>query len=152
MTTIRNEIEINAPLEIVYEYYTNPDNIQDTWPRDIVKSSENVSGQKSEEGSQIKVEGEYMNKIDEMLLEVTEKTQNKRLVTQQTEGPFQTWISTQEFQSHGNNHTKVIHTVNYELPATEKITNVLTGNRAEDKLRQGIHQAAQTVKQRLESI
>jgi hypothetical protein len=43
----------------VYEY-TNPDNIQETWPQDIVKESENVSGSKSEEGSEMRVKGEYM--------------------------------------------------------------------------------------------
>jgi ligand-binding SRPBCC domain-containing protein len=39
----------NAPIEKVYEYYTNPDNIQEVWPQNIVKESENVSGSKSEE-------------------------------------------------------------------------------------------------------
>jgi len=28
MTTIQNQIEINAPVERVFEYYTNPDNIK----------------------------------------------------------------------------------------------------------------------------
>ena len=46
MTSIQNQIEINAPIERVFEYYTNPDNIKESWPRDIVKESENVSGQK----------------------------------------------------------------------------------------------------------
>ena len=94
MTTIQTQIEINASLNTVFEYYTNPDNIKESWPRDIVKESENVSGQKSEEGSEMKVKGEYMGKQDEMLLEVVEKEQNKRLVTKQTEGPFQQWEST----------------------------------------------------------
>jgi uncharacterized protein YndB with AHSA1/START domain len=48
MTSIRNEVEINAPVDSVFEYYTNPDNIKESWPRDIVKESENLSGQKSE--------------------------------------------------------------------------------------------------------
>ena len=151
MTTIQNQIEINAPIEQVFEYYTNPDNIKESWPRDIVKESENVSGQKSEEGSEMKVTGEYMGKKDEMILEVVQKEQNKRLVTKQTEGPFQRWESTQEYQSGGNNSTKVNHTINYELPTTGKIANVLTGSQAENKIRQGVQQAAQTVKQRLES-
>jgi ligand-binding SRPBCC domain-containing protein len=153
MTTINTQIEINAPIERVFEYYTNPDNIKESWPRDIVKESENVSGQKSEEGSEMKVTGEYMGKRDEMLLEVVQKEQNKRLVTKQTEGPFQKWESTQEFQSseNGNTTTLVNHTINYELPTTGKIANVLTGSQAENKIRQGIEQAAQTVKQRLES-
>ena len=151
MTTIQTQIEINAPLNTVFEYYTNPDNIKESWPRDIVKESENVSGQKSEEGSEMKVKGEYMGKQDEMLLEVVQKEQDKRLVTKQTEGPFQSWESTQEFQSNGNNSTRVNHTINYELPTTGKVANFLTGSQAENKIRQGIEQAAQTVKQKLES-
>ena len=151
MTTINTQIEINAPVERVFEFYTNPDNIKESWPSDIVKESENVSGQKSEEGSEMKVTGQYMGKKDEMTLQVVEKEQNKRLVTKQTEGPFQRWDSIQEFQSSGNNSTKVNHTINYELPTTGKIANALTGSQAENKIRQGIEQAAQTVKQRLES-
>ena len=46
MTTISANIEIQAPVEKVFEFYTNPDNIKESWPRDIVKESENVSGQK----------------------------------------------------------------------------------------------------------
>jgi ribosome-associated toxin RatA of RatAB toxin-antitoxin module len=99
----------------------------------------------------MKVTGEYMGKKDEMLLEVVEKEQNRRLVTRQTDGPFQRWESTQEFQSAGNNSTRVTHTINYELPTTGKIANFLSGSQAEDKIRQGIQQAAQTVKQKLES-
>ena len=151
MTTIQANIQIQAPVEQVFEYYTNPDNIKESWPRDIVKESENVSGQKSEEGSEMKVEGEYMGKRDEMLLEVTQKEQNKRLVTRQTEGPFKSWESVQEFQNNGNNSTRVTHTINYELPTSGKIANFMSGSQAEDKIRQGIQQAAQTVKQKLES-
>ncbi|MGN6351115.1 MAG: SRPBCC family protein [Candidatus Nitrosocosmicus sp.] len=150
MTSIQNQIEINAPVERVFEYYTNPDNIKESWPRDIVKDSENLSGQKSEEGSEMKVTGEYMGKKDEMTLEVVEKEQNKRLVTKQTQGPFQKWESIQEFQSSGNNYTKVNHTINYELPTTGKIANILTGSQAENKIKHGIEQAAQSVKERLE--
>jgi ligand-binding SRPBCC domain-containing protein len=55
MTKVQYQTEINAPIEKVYEYYTNPDNIQEAWPQDIVKESENVSGSKSEEGSKMRV-------------------------------------------------------------------------------------------------
>jgi ligand-binding SRPBCC domain-containing protein len=151
MTSIRTEVEINAPVNRVYDYYTNPDNIKESWPRDIVKESENISGQKSEEGSEMKVEGQYMGKREEMILEVAQKEQNKRLVTRQTEGPFKSWESTQEFQSNGNTSTRVTHTINYELPTSGKIANFMSGSQAEDKIRQGIQQAAQTVKQKLES-
>jgi uncharacterized protein YndB with AHSA1/START domain len=37
MTTIEYEADINAPVERVYEYYTNPDNIKEAWPQDVVR-------------------------------------------------------------------------------------------------------------------
>ena len=55
MTTTTTNIEIQAPVEQVFEFYTNPDNIKEAWPRDIVKESENLSGQKTDEGSEMKV-------------------------------------------------------------------------------------------------
>ncbi len=152
MTTIQYEIDINAPVDKVFEYYTNPDNIKQAWPHDIVKESENISGQKSEEGSEMKVKGEYMGKEDEMILEVIEKEQNKRLVTQQKEGPFKSWTSKQEFnQSNGGQGTHIRHAIDFELPTTGKIANFLTGDQAKNKIQQGLQQAAQTVKQKLES-
>jgi ligand-binding SRPBCC domain-containing protein len=150
MTKINYETEINAPVGKVFEFYTNPDNIKESWPQEIVKESENVSGQKSEEGSELKVKGEYMGKEEEMILEVVKKEQNSRLVTQQTQGPFKKWESIQEFQG-SNGKTHIRHTVDYELPTTGKIANVLSGSQADNKIKQGLQQAAQTVKQRLES-
>jgi ligand-binding SRPBCC domain-containing protein len=44
MTKVQYQTKINAPIEKVYESYTNADNIQEAWPRDIVKESEYVSG------------------------------------------------------------------------------------------------------------
>ncbi|HJU59937.1 MAG TPA: SRPBCC family protein [Nitrososphaeraceae archaeon] len=151
MTSIQYEIDINAPVDRVYEYYTNPDNIKQAWPQDIVKESESLSGQKSEEGSEMKVKGEYMGREDEMILEVTEKEQNKRLVTQQKEGPFKQWKSIQIFNKGNDNNTHVRHEIEYELPTTGKIANFLSGDQAKKKIEQGLQQAAQTVKQKLES-
>jgi ligand-binding SRPBCC domain-containing protein len=150
MPTFKTEIMIDAPIEKVFEFYTNPDNIKESWPHDLVKESENVSGQKSEVGSEMKVEGQYMGKSEEMILEVTQKEQNKRLVTRQIDGPFESWESIQEFQNNGNTSTMVSHTINYKLPTASKVGNFLTGNQAEDKIRQGLEQAAQNVKSKLE--
>ena len=151
MGTIQYETDINAPVEKVYEYYTNPDNIKEAWPRDIVKESESVSGSKGEEGSEMKVKGQYMGKEEEMRLEVAEKEQNRRLVTRQTEGPFKKWNSTQEFEGRGGNSTHIRHSIDYELPTTGKIANMLSGSQADNKIKKGLEQAAQTVKQKLES-
>jgi ligand-binding SRPBCC domain-containing protein len=150
MSKIEYETDINAQVEKVYEYYTNPDNIKEAWPRDVVKESESVSGSKSEEGSEMRVKGEYMGKEDEMKLQVVDKKPNRRLVTRQTEGPFKKWESVQEFQGNGN-RTHIKHTIEFELPTTGKIANTLSGSQADNKIRQGLEQAAQTVKRKLES-
>lgn len=150
MSKLEYETDVNAPVERVFEYYTNPDNIKESWPRDVVKESESISGSKSEEGSEMRVKGQYMGKEEEMKLQVVDKEPNRRLVTRQTEGPFKKWESIQEFQGNGN-RTHIRHTIEYELPTTGKIANTLTGSQADNKIRQGLEQAAQTVKQKLES-
>src|SRR5688500_1661388 len=148
---LQYEIDINAPVEKVFEYYTNPDNIKQAWPQDVLKESESLSGSKNEEGSEMKVTGEYMGKRDEMILEVTEKEQNKRRVTQQKEGPSKSWTSRQE-SNQGNGqqgNTHIRHVIDFELPTTGNIANFLSGDQAKNKIQQGLQQSAQTVKQNL---
>jgi ligand-binding SRPBCC domain-containing protein len=153
MSEIKYDVEINAPVERVYEYYTNPDNIKEALPQDIVKESETLSSSSTnnEEGSEIKVKGQYMGKEEEMRLQVIDKEQNRRLVTQQIQGPFKKWESIQEFQGSDGRRTHVRHVIDYELPTTGKIANMLSGSQADNKIREGLQQAAQTVKQKLES-
>ncbi|MFN2434876.1 MAG: SRPBCC family protein [Nitrososphaeraceae archaeon] len=148
--TINYEIDITAPVGRVYEYYTNPDNIKKAWPQDIVKESESLSSAKREEGSEIKVKGEYMGREEEMIIQVTDKEESIRLVTEQKEGPFKFWKSTQEFNGDQSN-THVRHSIEYELPTTGKIASFLSGEQANSKLEEGLQQAAQTVKKKLES-
>jgi len=91
-----------------------------------------------------------MGRNEEMKLQVVDKEPNRKLVTRQTEGPFRKLESVQEFQGNGN-RTHIRHAVEFELPATGKIANTISGNQADNKMRQGLEQAAQTVKQKLES-
>ena len=151
MTKVEYQTQINASVQRVYEYYTNPNNIQEAWPQDIVKESEDVSGSKNEEGSEIRVKGQYMGKEEEMRLQVVDKEDNRKLVTKQTQGPFKRWDSIQEFQPSGTNATRVKHSIDFELPTTGKIANTLSGSQADNKIREALEQATQTVKQKLES-
>ena len=151
MTKVEYQTQINAPVQKVYEYYTNPNYIQEAWPRDIVKESEDVSGSKNEEGSEMRVKGQYMGKEEEMKLQVADKEENRKLIARQIQGPFQRWESIQEFHGNGTNTTKVKHTIDFELPTTGKIANVLSGSQADNKVREALEQVAQTVKQKLES-
>jgi ligand-binding SRPBCC domain-containing protein len=113
MTKVQYQTEINAPVERVYEYYTNPNNIQEAWPQDIVKESEDISGSRNEEGSEMRVKGQYMGKEEEMRLQVVDKEQNRRLATRQIQGPFKKWDSIQEFQGNGTNTTQVRHSIDF---------------------------------------
>ncbi len=100
----------------LYEYYTNLDNIKKAWPSDIVKESEDMSGTKNEEGTEMRVKGEYMGKEEEMKLEVTQKEENKKFVTKQTEGPFRSWESVQEFQGNGNStYINMLFAMSFQL-------------------------------------
>jgi ligand-binding SRPBCC domain-containing protein len=150
MTKVEYQTQINAPVQKVYEYYTDPNNIQEAWPRDIVKESKDVSGTKNE-GSEMRVKGQFMGKEEEMRLQVVDKEENRRLVTEQIQGPFKRWDSIQEFQGNGTNTTQIKHTIDFELPTTGKIANMLSGSQADNKIREALEQAAQTVKQKLES-
>jgi ligand-binding SRPBCC domain-containing protein len=98
----------------------------------------------------MEAKGEFMGQEEQMKLEVIQKEENMKLVTKQTEGPFKRWESVQEFQGNGNS-THVRHAVNYELPTTGKIANLLSGSQADHKLREDLEQAANAVKQKLES-
>jgi ligand-binding SRPBCC domain-containing protein len=91
-----------------------------------------------------------MSREEEMKLEVADKEPNRKLVTRQTEGPFKKWESVREFQGNGN-RIHIRHTIEYELPTAGKIANTVSGNKLDNKMKQGLEQAAQTVKQKLES-
>ena len=151
MAKVEYETQINAPVQRVYEYYTDPNNIQGAWLQDIVKESEDVSGSKNEEGSEMRVKSQYMGKEEEMRLHVVDKEEYRRLVTRQIQGPFKRWDSIQDFHGNGTNTTQVKHSIDFELPTTGKIANMLSGSQADNKIREALEQAAQTVKQKLES-
>ncbi len=150
MTTMSCEVDINAPVEKVFAYYTDPSNIKESWPSDIVKESGIVSGAKGEKGSVFMVKGHYMGKQEEMRVQVIEKWPNKKFITKQIEGPFKKWESIQEFQD-SNNTTHIKHTVDFELPIAGRIVNMVSGKEAENKIRAGLEQAVQTVRNRMES-
>jgi ligand-binding SRPBCC domain-containing protein len=115
-----------------------------------VKDSGVVSGAKGEKGSIYKIKGQYKGKEEEMRVQVIEKWPNKKLITKQIEGPFKKWESIQEFQD-ANNATHVRHTVEYELPLAGKIVSLVSGKEAENRIRTGLEQAVQTVKNKMES-
>ena len=90
----------------------------------------------------MKIKGKYMGKEEKMRLQVVDKEQNRRLVTQQVQGPFKKWESIQEFQDNDSRTTRIRHTIDYELPTTGKIANMLSGSQADNKMREGLQQGS----------
>jgi ligand-binding SRPBCC domain-containing protein len=150
MTTLSYEIDVNAPVDKVYKYCTDPDKIKETWPPDIVKDSTNISGSKGEKGSMFKIKGHYSGKEEEMRMMVIEKWPNSKFMTKQTEGPFKKWESVQEFQGR-DNMTHIKHTIDYELPTAGKILRMISHRDADDKIREGMEEYIQTLKYKMES-
>jgi ribosome-associated toxin RatA of RatAB toxin-antitoxin module len=109
-----------------------------------------VSDSKNEEGSEMRVKGQYVGK-EEMRLQVVDKEENRKIVTRQIKDPFKRLDGIQEFQGNGTSITQIKHTIDYELPTTGKIANVLSGSQVDNKIKEALEQAAQTVKQKLES-
>jgi len=150
MTTLTYEIDVDAPVEMVYNFCTNPDNIKDTWSPDIVKESTTLSGANGERGSTFKIKGHYAGKDEEMRMMVTEKRPNNKFMTKQTEGPFKKWESIQEFQGN-DNKTHIKHTIDYELPTTGKILRIVTHKDADKQIREGMEEYIQALKYKMES-
>jgi ligand-binding SRPBCC domain-containing protein len=154
MTTLSYETDVKASVEKVYNYCTDPDNIKDTWPADMITDSTNISGTKGEKGSMFKVKGHYSGKEDkeeEMRMMVTERWPNSRYMTKQIDGPFKKWESVQEFEVRDNNTTHIRHTINYELPRAGKIIRRVSRSDADDKIRIGMEEYIQTLKYKMES-
>ncbi|MEO9320344.1 MAG: SRPBCC family protein [Nitrososphaera sp.] len=150
MTSLSYETTIKAPVEKVFGYCTDPENIKEAWPPDIVTSSQQLSGVKGEKGSTFKILGHYAGKDQEMRMMVIERWPNSKFTTRQTEGPFKTWESIQEFEGNESS-THIKHTIHYELPRTGKLLRMVSHNDADRKIRQAMEDYTQTVKHKLEA-
>jgi len=151
MTTLTYDMDLKAPVEEIYNFMTDIDSVKSAWSPDIVKEATVISGNKGEKGSVIKLLGHYGGKDEEMRLLVVDRTPNSRYASKQTEGPFKQWESVSEFRSKDNNTTHVKYSINYELPTTGKIFRMVTNRDADDKLRKGVEDYIQNLRQKFQS-
>lgn len=94
ITQVSYQTNPNVPVERVSDYYTIPNNLQETTPQEIAKVSEDITGSKNEECSD-RVKGQYKEKQVEMRSEVIlDKEQYSRLVTRKIQGSLKEWDST----------------------------------------------------------
>ncbi len=86
MVDVITEIEINAPLERVYEYASDPDNACEWYVN--IKTSEWLSEKPLQIGSQIGFKAEFMGKQLSYVYGVQELIPHQKMVMKTTNGPF----------------------------------------------------------------
>ncbi len=118
LTVVTKSIDIKAPIDTVFTYFARPEHVSDQMtekgvgmtviPMDI-KDGMGV-------GTTFRIIGDFNGKRLEWDCETTEFEREERIAAKMIEGPFKKWEITNEFESLGDNLTKVTMTVNYEMP------------------------------------
>ncbi|MEI7556802.1 SRPBCC family protein [Candidatus Chlorohelix sp.] len=112
MAEISRSIDIDAPIDVVFDYVTNPNNTVKYSPQftKFIPVSQLVQGL----GAKVEAAGNYMGMTIKTILEVTEFERNKKFVSRSTHGVKS--VSTWEFSVVGTGKTKVKFTSDYSLP------------------------------------
>ncbi len=118
MTVVSKSINIKAPIDTVFTYFARPEHVSDQMsdkgvgmtviPMDI-KDGMGV-------GTTFRIIGDFNGKRLEWDCETTEFVREERIAAKMIEGAFKRWEITNEFKSLGGNLTRVIMTVDYEMP------------------------------------
>ena len=117
MTTVSKTIDIKAPLSSVFTYFARPEHIADQFEERVgmtvvpmdVKAGMGV-------GTTFRVIGDFDGKRLEWDCETTEFIQEERIAAKMIKGPFKKWDIVTEFKSLEDKLTRLIMTVNYEMP------------------------------------
>ncbi len=118
LTVVSKSIDIKSPIDTVFTYFARPEHVSDQMsdkgvgmtviPMDI-KDGMGV-------GTTFRIIGDFNGKRLEWDCETTEFVREERISAKMIEGPFKRWEITNEFKSLGGNLTRVIMTVDYEMP------------------------------------
>jgi uncharacterized membrane protein len=112
MAEITKTIDINVPVDIVFDFVTNPHNTIKYSPQ--FTKFEPVSSIAQGLGAKVEAAGHYMGVTIKTTLEVTEYTINKRFVSRSTNGVKS--ISVWEFKQLSPELTEVTFTSDYTMP------------------------------------
>ena len=118
MTLVSKSIEIKTPVDNVFTYFARPEHVSDQIKNDIVGMT--VIPMDIKEGMGVgttfRIIGDFSGKRLEWDCETIDFIRNEKIVAKQIKGPFKRWQITNEFQSLGDNLTKVTMSVDYEMP------------------------------------
>ena len=118
LTLVTKSIEIKTPVDSVFTYFARPEHVSDQIKNDIVGMT--VIPMDIKEGMGVgttfRIIGDFSGKRLEWDCETIDFIRNEKIVAKQIKGPFKRWQITNEFQSLGDNLTKVTMSVDYEMP------------------------------------
>ena len=118
LTLVRKSIDIKTPVENVFTYFARPEHVSDQIKNDTVGMT--VVPMDIKEGMGVgttfRIIGDFSGKRLEWDCETTEFVRNEKIVAKQIEGPFKHWEITNEFESLGDNLTRITMSVDYEMP------------------------------------
>ena len=118
LTLVTKSIDIKTPVDSVFTYFARPEHVSDQIKNDTVGMT--VVPMDIKEGMGVgttfRIIGDFSGKRLEWDCETTEFVRNEKISAKQIEGPFKRWEITNEFESLGDNLTKVTMSVDYEMP------------------------------------
>ena len=118
LTLVTESIDIKTPVDSVFTYFARPEHVSDQIKNDMVGMT--VIPMDIKEGMGVgttfRIIGDFSGKRLEWDCETTEFVRNEKIVAKQIEGPFKQWEITNEFESLGDNLTRITMSVNYEMP------------------------------------
>ena len=118
LTLVRKSIDIKTPVDNVFTYFARPEHVSDQIKNDTVGMT--VVPMDIKEGMGVgttfRIIGDFSGKRLEWDCETTEFIRNEKIVAKQFEGPFKRWEITNEFESLGDNLTRITMSVDYEMP------------------------------------
>ena len=118
LTLVRKSIDIKTPVDSVFTYFARPEHVSDQIKNDMVGMT--VIPMDIKEGMGVgttfRIIGDFSGKRLEWDCETTEFVRNEKIVAKQIEGPFKRWEITNEFESLGDNLTRITMSVDYEMP------------------------------------
>ena len=117
MTIVSKTIDIKAKISNVFTYFARPEHISDQFEERVgmtvvpmdVKAGMGV-------GTTFRVIGDFDGKRLEWDCETTEFIPEQKIAAKMIKGPFKKWYIAVEFKALEENLTKLIMTVNYEMP------------------------------------
>ena len=118
MTLVSKSIEIKTPVDNVFTYFARPEHVSDQIKNDIVGMT--VIPMDIKEGMGVgttfRIIGDFSGKRLEWDCETIDFIRNEKIVAKQIKGPFKNWEITNEFESLGDNLTRITMSVDYEMP------------------------------------